>query len=134
MGVFPGGFQYGYRRSHCTNAPLFDGILRNNQEVGDAKNFKPPRRIGDFTDVGFFSLPGDNKFLAVVAARLNQDAALGANDLGTVVRRAIFCSRTLTDKIRVFQNQDTAGVDAVGVAVRIIMDGFRVAKNRCYKY
>ena len=85
MGIFPGGFQYGYRRSHCTNAPLFDGILRNNQEVGDAKNFKPPRRIGDFTDVGFFSLPGDNKFLAVVAARLNQDAALGANDLGTVV-------------------------------------------------
>lgn len=92
------------------------------------RNFKPPRRIGDFTDVGFFSLPGDNKFLAVVTARLNQDAALGANDLGTVVRRAIFCSRTLTDKIRVFQNQDTAGVDAVGVAVRIIMDGFRVAK------
>ena len=81
-----------YRRSHCTNAPLFDGILRNNQEVGDAKNFKPPRRIGDFTDVGFFSLPGDNKFLAVVAARLNQDAALGANDLALLCAELSFAA------------------------------------------
>lgn len=129
MGVFPGGFQYGYRRSHCTNAPLFDGILRNNQEVGDAKSFKPPRRIGDITDVGLFSFSGDNKFLTVAAARLDENAALGANDLGTVVRRAILCSRTLADKIRVFQNQDAAGVDAVGVPVRVIVDGFRVAKS-----
>ena len=129
MGVFPGGFQYSYRRSHCTNAPLFDGILRNNQEVRDTNDFIPPRRIGDITDVGLFSFSVDNKFLAVAAARLDEDAALGANDLGTVVRRAIFCSRTLTDKIRVFQNQDTAGVDAGGVAVRIIVDGFRVAKS-----
>ena len=128
MGVFPGGFQYGYRRSHCTNAPLFDGILRNNQEVGDAKNFKPPRRIGDFTDVGFFSFPGDNKFLAVVATRFDQNITVTANDLDAVVSRTIFRSRTLADKIRVFQNQDTAGVDAVGVAVRVIVDGFRVAK------
>lgn len=129
MGVFSGGFQYGYRRSHCTNAPLFDGILRNNQEAGDIENLKPPRRIGDITDVGLFSFSVDNKFLAVAAARLDEDAALGANDLGTVVSRAILGSRTLADKIRVFQNQDTAGVDAVGVAVRIIMDGFRVAKS-----
>ena len=129
MGVFPGGFQYSYRRSHCTNAPLFDGILRNNQEVRDTNDFIPPRRIGDITDVGLFSFSVDNKFLAVAAARLDEDAALGANDLGTVVSRAILGSRTLADKIRVFQNQDTAGVDAVGVAVRIIMDGFRVAKK-----
>lgn len=129
MGIFPGGFQYGYRRSHCTNAPLFDGILRNNQEVRDTNDFIPPRCIGDFTDVGLFPLSGDNEFLAVAAARFDEDAALGANDLGTVVSRAILGSRTLADKIRVFQNQDTAGVDAVGVAVRIIMDGFRVAKS-----
>ena len=125
MGVFPGGFQYGYRRSHCTNAPLFNNILRNDQEVGDAKSYKPPRRhvaiIAIINDIGLFSFPNGNEFLAGAAARLDQNAALGAYDLGTVVRRVILCRRTLTDKIRVFQNQDTAGVNAVGVAIRVIV-------------
>ena len=43
--------------------------------------------------------------------------------------RTIFRSRTLADKIWVFQNQDAAGVDAVGVAVRVIVDRFRVTKE-----
>ena len=72
---FRGGFQYGYRRSHCTNAPLFDGILRNNQEARDTNDFIPPRCIGDFTDVGLFPFSGDNEFLAGAAARLDEDAA-----------------------------------------------------------
>ena len=85
MGVFPGGFQYGYRRSHCTNAPLFDGILRNNQEVRDTNDFIPPRCIGDFTDVGLFPFSADNEFLAVVAARFDQNITVTANDLDAVV-------------------------------------------------
>ena len=129
MGILAGSFQHSYCRSHCANAPFIDSVLGDDQEAGDIEDLIPPRRIGQFAGIGFLPLSGDNKFLTVAAARLDEDAALGANDLGTVVSRAILGSRTLADKIRVFQSQDTAGVDAVGVAVRVIVDGFRVAKS-----